>query len=324
MEPTILNLSNDEYHNSETYAAWISSSQLKLYQKSPRYAKYKMEHPEPQTEAMRFGSLCHSAMETFAKYHADPDTALAEWLKALAVFTPPVNKATGNPYGTSTKAYAEAYQDFLSANLDKEIVSLDDIYKVEAMVGVLVDGVTETSRQVLRLLKMKSMKSEVSHFTEIGGVKVKCRCDMETDYGIWDFKFLTLEDFSDESLTRAVIKYGYDVSAAFYQAVVHEVTGVWKPFYLIIVSKSEPYDAIIADLSQFAYQYVESLDMVQKGPGALEFERLLALHGQCLAADEWPGAESFITESDREQTGAAIKPLAPPSWYLKKMDPEYI
>lgn len=111
MSEIIHGLSNEAYHNSPEYAEYISSSQLKLYLKSPAAYKYAVEHPQPQTDAMRFGSLFHDVMAAIAE-----GASLCEVLDAIAVFKPPINERSGKPFGPQTDRYKDAYKTFIESD----------------------------------------------------------------------------------------------------------------------------------------------------------------------------------------------------------------
>ena len=121
MEQIIIGLSNEAYHHEAPYSEYLSSSQLKRYAVSPKAFKFALDHPEPQTDAMRFGSLFHDLMACSAEHYDNGTKAIAEWMRHIAIFDPPKNEKTGQLYGSTTKAYKEAYEVFLQANEGKMI-----------------------------------------------------------------------------------------------------------------------------------------------------------------------------------------------------------
>ena len=53
---TIHGLSNEDYHNSEPYRQYLSSSQLKKYLISPKAFKFSLDNPEEtKSDALQFG-----------------------------------------------------------------------------------------------------------------------------------------------------------------------------------------------------------------------------------------------------------------------------
>ena len=307
---TIYGLSNEDYHNSEPYRQYLSSSSLKLYLKSPKAAKFALDNPtEEKSDALRFGSLFHMAMEKYQQF----GTIDAYWDR-IAIFKPPVNEKTIKPYGVTTKVYKEEYEAFLAEYGHKEIATAEIAGQIEDMVGSLVRPCVggETAKQVLKLLKWG--KPEVSHFVEYEGCKFKFRPDLETKRKIVDWKTVSTDDLSEESINRIILKYGYHVSAAFYQFFEHERTGIWKQFILVLVGKGAPHDCVMVDMANYGYRYLPDVDMVIPGPGAMEFKRLLDLHIKCSKENHWPGAETFIPDNN----GVRMLEIQPPRYYSNK------
>lgn len=305
----IHNLSNEEYHHGEPYKDWLSSTSLKHYLKSPRYAKYMLDNPtEEKSDAMRFGSLFHMAMEKFSQFGT-----IDAFYDCIAIFRPPINPKTEQPYGATTKAYIEAYNAFLDENSGKEITTAEVARQIDDMVGTLVRPSVggATARQVLKLLKWG--KPEVSHFIEYEGCKFKWRPDLESPRKIVDWKTVPTDDLSERSVNSIIAKYGYDISAAFYQFMEHKQSGRWKQFYWVFVSKQPPYDAIMVDASKWTYDYDPETDIVMPQVGAIKMKRLLDLHIKCTRDNEWPGAEINIPKGDN---GLRIMCPAPPPWEI--------
>lgn len=307
MDSTIYGLSNEDYHRGEGYRDYLSSTQLKAYAKSPKFAKFMLDNPQEQTDAMRFGSLFHDLMACLAESKGDWRQAYDKWESGLVIFRPPINFKTNQPYGTTTKAYTEAYHQFQSDNQDKMITSSTEIFDVSEMALQLLNNCGATSEQVRKLLKW-AKAVEVSYFYETeDGIKLKVRPDLLTRDKIIDWKTCSLDALDEESIARQIIKYRYDVSLSMYQYVLHEITGKWYKPYLVFVTKSEPYDAMIADISEWCYRYEPEIDFTSMGVGAMEFKRLLDLHTQCVKNNEWPGAESALPD----ENNAIMKPEVP-------------
>lgn len=294
----IRNLSNEEYHNAPEYRGYISSTQLKNYRVSPKYAKFMLDNPAEQTDAMKFGSLFHDLMASLAEHKGDWGWGYGAWLEGLARFDPPINGRTGQPYGAATKAYAEAYQQFLADNNGKTIVNAVDSDLASDMAHSLLFECGATSRQVCKLLKW-SRVTEVSYFCETeDGVRLKIRPDMLTAGKLIDWKSIATDSLDRQTIARQIERYGYHISMSMYQWVLHEITGKWYRPYLVFVCKAAPFDCVIVDISRWCYTYDEELDMASTGIGAVEFKRLLDLHTECGRKDEWPGAERMIGEDN--------------------------
>lgn len=307
-------LPNGVYHDVHgKYGEFISSTQLKKYLVSPKHFKHCLDNPDTeQTDAMKFGSLFHSLMERIA-VNGSVERGVGDWRNSLSVFAAPVNEKTGQPYGTTTKAYKEAYDDFMASNGGKTIVMQDDIDKCLLMSEGLLTNSGKTSVQARKLLKW-AKACEVSAFlASDDGVGLKVRPDMLTKSKIIDWKTTSLEDLSEDSIAKAIIKYGYHISLAMYQFVMYQATGQWYSPILVFVQKQAPYDCVICDMSEWCYLIDDFGDAIP-GVGALEFQRLFALHIDCVRRNEWPGVERSIPESSQ----AIMKP-AVPVWYGQKI-----
>ncbi len=308
----IYHLSNEDYHNSEEYRDYISSTQLKLYARSPKTARYAMDNPEQPTEALRFGTLFHDLMEQLC---GDACENFAEvfdnWRETrTTVFEAPVNERTGQAYGSTTKAYKEAYDAFAASAGDKLIASEDNIMAIRAMAEELVLRGGATSVQVRKLLRKG--KCEASFFlTDRSGAKLKVRPDMLTNNTIVDWKTITTDDLSVETVNRTIAKHGYDISAAMYQYVIHELTERWLNFFLVFVTKDEPYDCVMVDMRKWAYDYIAEEDVVVPGIGAVRFQALLDQHAYCMAERRWDGAVCRIEPDER---GNRIMTPEPPTY----------
>lgn len=303
MEPIVYGLSNEQYHRGEEARQYLSSSLLKKYLISPKAYKYAIDNPtEEKSDALRFGSLFHDCIAAMAE-----GGLLEHVIDAIAAFEPPINEKTGQPYGSTTKAYAVAYEKF-TAELNGVLASTrEEKELVSAMLNSLLYGCGATSEQVRKLLRWG--KPEVSHFIEYEGCKFKWRPDLETRHKIVDWKTVSTDDLSERSINAQIAKYGYDISAAFYLFMEHLQSGKWKQFYWIFVSKQEPYDAVMVDASEWTYKHDDGIVLPQVG--AIKMKALLDLHIRCTRENEWPGAEIFIPESDN---GLRIMCPTPPPW----------
>lgn len=310
MEQTIYGLSNQAYHHEKPYSDYLSSSQLKLYSRSPKAAKFALDNPvEDKSDALRFGSLFHDLMASLAEHKGYWSKGFFQWKDSIATFDPPINPKTGVYYGATTKAYTEAYEKFLSDNQGKTVAHVLETDLAGDMADSLLNCCGATSEQVRKLLRWG--KPEVSHFIEYEGCKFKWRPDLETRHKIVDWKTVSTDDLSERSINAQIAKYGYDISAAYYLFFEHERTGRWKQFYWVFVSKQPPHDAIMVDASKWTYDYDPETDIVMPQVGAIKFKALLDLHIQCSRKNEYPGSEIYIPEADN---GMRIMCPTPPPW----------
>ncbi len=316
IEPVVHGLSNEQYHRGEEERQYLSSSLLKKYLISPKAYRYAIDNPtEEKSDALRFGSLFHDCIAAMAE-----GGLLEHVIDAIAAFEPPINEKTGQPYGSTTKAYAVAYEKF-TAELNGVLASTrEEKELVSAMLNSLLYGCGATSEQVRKALRYG--KPEVSHFIEYEGCKFKFRPDLTTRYrrkgrqcaDLYDWKTVATDDLSEESINRIILKYGYHISASHYQFFYHEQTGIWPGFILVLVSKVAPHDCVMVDMCNYGYWYYPEADIVAIGPGAMEFKRLLDLHIKCTKENHWPGAEQTFPDNN----GVRILEIQPPRYYQSK------
>lgn len=289
-EPIIFGLDNEMYHNGEVYKDYLSSTQIKDYLISPKYAKYKLEHPDEfniSDDSLEFGSMYHAYMESIVKNGNDDD-----YSKQYHLFEAPINEKTGKPYGRDTQKYINALEEAKAIHPEWEFVSEDRDKLVRTMVDGLLNDCGETSKQVKTIIKQG--QSEVSHFVDYEGCRFKFRPDIETKKKIVDWKTTTLESLHPSAIAKTITKFGYGISAAFYQFFEHEQSGVWKDFFWVFQQKTPPYDAVMVSASRWAYSYNKELDMVSMGQSALLFRKLLDQYIECKKSGIYRGAELFI------------------------------
>lgn len=287
---TIYDLPNEEYHRGERFKDFLSSTQIKDYLVSPKFARFKALHPEMfeiGIEAAEKGSLYHDAMESIVN-----TGSLDKWRNNLLVFQPPINERTGCPYGRETQKYKDALAEAVTENPGKSLTSSADVQLVETMVYELLNCCRETSKQIKQILSFKQTKAEVSHFVEYKGCKFKYRPDVETAKKIIDWKTVAVDDLHEDTVNRVITKFHYGISAAFYQFMEHERTGVWKEFYWVMQQKTPPYDAVFVSAANWAYHMEDGI--VKMGASALLFTKLLEQHIYCTQNNDFDGAQVFI------------------------------
>ena len=309
MDNTIYGLSNYAYHHQKPYSDYLSSSGLKIYSRSPKAFKHSLDNPEEiKSDALRFGSLFHDLMACLAEHKGDWSKGFFQWKDGIVIFDPPINPKTGVYYGATTKAYAEAYEQFLANNEDKTVANVLETDLVGDMACSLIRDSGATSEQVRKLLKW-AKATEVSYFYETeDGIKLKVRPDLLTHGKIVDWKTCSLDSLDEDSIARQIIKYRYDVSLAMYQWTIFQIEKKWYTPILVFVQKQEPFDAVMCDISEWCYQYFPDEDFVKPGVGAMEFRKLLDLHTECVRNNEWPGAESSI---EADGNTRIMKPAVP-------------
>ncbi len=280
-------ISNDTYHNGPEYQDFISSTSLKHYMVSPKYAKWARDNQQiKDSEALRFGSIYHDMLASITNYGD-----LTGFEKSWALFEPPVNKTTGKPYGSISQAFIEAYEQAKLEAGGRELCSESEKREVEYMLGELCNGNKHLSHIITRFLK--NGKAEQSHFLHYQGQGFKYRTDLKTRKIILDWKTTTLENPKVEHFPKQIVKFGYHISAAMYQFLEHELTGQWRKFYWVVQEKEPPYDFTIMDSSEWTWE-IHHTGEIEPKIGALEFIKLMEQHILCKENQEWPGYSIFI------------------------------
>lgn len=199
-------------------------------------------------------------------YHAEPDHLSSSQLKALL---PEHYKPGGSSYaiafGTAfhtralgageevvlvettsdrTKAYTEAAA---AAEAEGKVAILArDSERIDRMVAALHDHADAAD-----LLFNRAGSCEESAFAVYpDGLHVKARFDRRlTDGVIVDLKSTSAKPGRD-SLTRAVLDYGYDVSAAHYLEVADLLGLGVQAFALVFVAKEPPHYVTVAEIDE--------------------------------------------------------------------------
>ena len=128
---------------------------------------------------------------------------------------------------------------------------------------------------------LRAGNMEVSYFTDINGVKVKCRPDWTpTDYQcLVDLKFMAPRWASPAGFCDALQNFGYFRAAAFYMDIVSEVKGVdMLDYFFVVCEKEEPFDVV-----------VYSMDPRDKQIGRESYNALLSRLNHYRLENHWPG-----------------------------------
>lgn len=225
IEPGIhLDLSNADYHAD---TEWLSSTRLK------RHLPEFYDEGAMSQAALDFGTLVHSIV-------LEPDnldhyiTADAEKIGVKADGTPAQNP-------TMTGAWKRFVSD---AEADgKIIVAQSDWDRAHAMRDALKSHGEAAS------LLFGDGESEVSAFAvDSEGVQHKARFDRLNPGCAVDLKTTGAKAGAD-SLTKTVVNFLYDLSAAHYLDVADLLDLDARTFTWVFVTKTEPYRVTVADAS---------------------------------------------------------------------------
>ncbi|HWU20933.1 MAG TPA: PD-(D/E)XK nuclease-like domain-containing protein [Nocardioides sp.] len=257
-------LPNDDYH---ALTDWWSSTQLK------RALPELYDEGSMSQAALDFGTLVHSVV-------LEPDN-LSQYVAADAAVIGLKADGTKADNPTSTKAWklfvAESESD------GKVIVTQDDWERAHRMRdAILAHG------EAAELLFSGDGLSEVSAFcTDEDGIQHKARFDRLVPDSVIDLK-TTGSRPGEDSLTRTVIGFLYDLSASHYLDVADLLDLDVERFTWVFVGKTEPYRVTVADASK---------EFIERGRTL----RDRALNRLCGDAEPYEGATGRLT-------------LTPPPW----------
>lgn len=225
MKPGLVpDLPNDEYH---AMTDWLSSSMLKC--ELPEW--YKAGGSQ---DALDFGTLVHAVV-------LEPDNLDGYTvLDAAKIGLKSDGTAAANPTMTQAwkRAVAEAEQD------GKVVVAQADWDRAHAMRDAI-----EAHPTAAELLFGEGGAEESAFWIDDQGVRHKARFDKRIPGAIVDLKSTAAKPGGD-SLARAVIDYGYDLSAAHYLAVAEGLGLDVQAFAFVFVGKEPPHRVTVAELDE--------------------------------------------------------------------------
>lgn len=292
-----------DYHG-EKFKEFISSSTLKMFLKSPKFAKFMMDNPNEKAfngDAARIGSLYHDHLAAMTN-GKDCD----KW----NIFNPPVNPKSLNYYGPTSQAWVDAMT--AQAVPGKELCLASDIKLVYAMIDELLTGNSHLSKDINTFIK--NGNAEESIFVEYQGCKFKVRPDVRTRNKIIDWKSCAGGLAELGQVERQIEKYGYHISAAMYQFFDHLVTGKWRNFYWVFQEKAPPFDFLIVSAANWAFDiHNDGKEQIAiPNTGAILFIKLMEQYILCTEKNEYPGYSIFVREDWLKHR--IYKPKVP-GWY---------
>ena len=253
-EPFFAHEPADEYHARSKAGEFMSSHMLADFRKSPALYRKKIlgQIEESESAAFALGRAAHCLILE-GRNAFDRNYLVADG---------PLNPRTGEPFGKSTKAYAEWL-----ASQELEIVPPKDygfILKLQTSVWL--------HQAASELLTEGEAEGVVR--TEYRGVPCQIRMDwFSPRRGLVDLKTADELQWFESDCRR----YGYVHQLAFYRAVIRETTGRDVPVNIIAVEKKEPFAAGVWRLTP------EVLDLAE-----LENKAALERFKGCCACGCWP------------------------------------
>jgi exodeoxyribonuclease VIII len=252
-------MTNAEYHSLPS----ISKSGLDLIHRAPALYRYRRANPTPQTPAMRWGTLVHTAIlepETMAERH---------------IVAPACDRRT-----TAGKAEWAAFQ---AAANGREVISEDEAAALESIRAMAhSDPVAGPI-----LAKISDVERSIFWTDADTGLDCRCRPDAILDNGyILDVK--TTTDAGADSFSRSIAQWRYHVQAAFYSDGYEAEFGAPpKGFAFLAIEKEPPYLCAV---------YLIDYKAVLRGRS--EYQADLRTLRTCIDTDTWPGLSDKPTRID--------------------------
>ena len=250
----------DTYHSDPCATPSLSSTIAKLLiRQSPLHAWTQSPRLNPAWEPVNkktfdIGRAAHSAiLGKGGDYVAIPADLLAS------------NGAA------STKAAKDWIEDARASGLTP--LKASEVDQVEAMRIIAVTRLADNG------ITLDPARSEVVAIAEIDGVMCRAMVDnapVDPSKPLYDLK--TCEDASPEACIRAVMNYGYDVSAAHYVAVWKAATGEDRAFRFVFQEKTAPNEICVVELDYDAMMM-----------GKKRIARARDIWRICTRDDHWPG-----------------------------------
>ena len=246
----------------------LSVSGAKVLLKSPAKFRWQQDHPVFK-DVFDFGTAAHRLV-----LGVGPNLIVHEY-DAEKVKSP---KAT-----SAWKAQQAEVRE-----VGDVLLTPDEMATVQAMADKLSEHAT-----AMRLLS--EGKAEVSAYADSPeGVRMRCRFDWLGDgYGV-DYK--SCADASPEGFARAVVNFGYDMQADWYQqvaALLDQPLGAWC---FVAQEKEAPYVVEVYEL-----------DSAFLARGRERNVRARQLFAECTASGDW----------SRGYTGQPYSTLYAPAWAMK-------
>lgn len=261
------NISIDDYHARNE----LSFSGLSRFMQSPAHYRHYIETPQDPTPAQKFGQAAHFGI-------LQPE----EFYKNYAMMPDGIDRRT--------KDGKAKYEEFISANLDKSIISTEDYYRVQAMTEKVL------SHPIAGPLLKNGVAERSFFWTDpVSGVECRCRPDfLRNDNVIVDLK--TTEDASINSFQRSLSNYKYHIQSALYLEGITQALELKSPlteFVHLVVEKNPPYGIGLY-----------TLDDKSLAKASDEIREALDQYALCLKTGEWPG---YVNE---------IQNISIPPWML--------
>jgi hypothetical protein len=244
----------DMYHDRSRSGEFMSSHLLADFRKSPALYRKKIlgEIIETESPAFTIGRATHSLILE-GRSAFDRDYLVADG---------PVNPRTGQPFGKTSKAYA----DWLESQ-EREIISGKDY-------GLMIKLQTSVWLHPAAAEFLNEGVAEGVVRAEYCGVLCQIRMDWFSPRpGLIDLKTCNELHWFESDARR----FGYVLQLAFYRAIIREATGKTVPVHIIAVEKNEPYSTGVWKLADEVLDAAETINRAA-----------LNRYKACCTSNAWP------------------------------------
>jgi len=242
-------MSNHDYHAQTS----ISKSGLDLIRKAPAIYKHRRENPLLPTDAMRMGTLVHTAV---LEPHLLDDLMVAP------------------KFDRRTSAGKAEYEAFMIASEGKEIVSQDELDRLHA----ITKAVHAHPGAGAALASLSTVEASIFWTDPDTGIDCRCRPDGILSNGvIVDLK--TTRGAAPDEFAKSIAQYRYHVQSAFYSDGYAAAYGDQPKGFMFIAVGTEPPFLVAC--------YVASAAMVARGRA--DYQTDLRTFAWCIENNEWPG-----------------------------------
>jgi len=240
------------------YHAWnaMSSTVLKLFDRSPAHAREQMLNPSEETAAKAYGSAIHTAVlepEEFEKRY---------------ILSPFENQRR-------LKRDAETWAEFDEGRKGRAVLRPSEW-----------EGCHEIQEQVYRhplasKLLTQAARKELSITWDCPhtGLRCKARLDAFTEYAGWtvavDVKS-TASDARRDAWERAVSTFDYHIQAGFYMNGLDVLAPMERRWFWIVFEKDAPYGCRVYEIAEGALRL-----------GRRRADEFMQLYKVCVDSGEW-------------------------------------
>lgn len=256
-------------------ASGVNFSRLKRMEWSP--AHYMCEVEREDTPDLALGRLLHLSVLEPSLYQAlvlDSD----DW---------PGGMTKGPKPRPTTNKQSDAYKEWAAARrAEGRILSTRSDMDLHQRVHDAV-----RSHPVAAMYLSWPGQAEVSIYWQHPlELKCKSRIDWLGDRAILDLK--STRDIRPHDFARSAYRYRYHAQAAYYQDAVKALTGERRPYLIVAVEKTPPFDVVVTEVPD---------DALAAGRAMYQDWMLRVL--ECQETGEWPGVSL-------EQTVLELPPYA--------------